>query len=456
MTQRFFDCSISGCSLPSVRNPGSCEHCSLHFCATHWRSPLHTCSLDPPDEATFELKIRAEVRALRAALNESALRAVVSKLSDGRECVIKHPPAIGKASMMGTGNYHARVRIVNGPTWILRIPRSGEVPFLLLDYLIGSEYATLKYLSEKTRVPVPRVFGYGLFSATKEENPVGCGYILMEEVPGRPWGGQGSKKSKDKVAGSEDRRHVWKGVADILIELRRYPFPAAGSLLYTNGKFDVSATASDHFLTLGPHGPYHSEIAYYEGYIEQYLELIASRQRFPAFSVNAYLVFMFLKSQIPSLCSKFLAKQFFLKHVDDTGGHLMVDDDLNITGVIDWQRSRVVPFNEAFGPSLVTADMEDMYDGVSGLTVEDEELAEILREKGAEELADVMARDEKLRRFFFVSDIDCTKWEDMYPLVKGIWAVFGLDEKTEWKSWKKQALKTWKDDSRLKSLIKSS
>lgn len=95
--------------------------------------------------------------------------------------------------------------------------------------------------------------------------------------------------------------------------------------------------------------------------MEQNLALIADGQLFTSFPVNAYLVFSFLKPQVQDLVAKpshnpvETTEQFYLKHVDDKGGHLMVDDDLNITGIIDWQMARVVPAREAFGPSLVTA-----------------------------------------------------------------------------------------------------
>jgi hypothetical protein len=47
------------------------------------------------------------------------------------------------------------------------------------------------------------------------------------------------------------------------------------------------------------------------------------------------------------------------KYVDDKGDHLMVDDKLNVIGIIDWQMARIVPANKAFRPSLVTAEMLD-------------------------------------------------------------------------------------------------
>lgn len=113
------------------------------------------------------------------------------------------------------------------------------------------------------------------------------------------------------------------------------------------------------------------------------MALIADGQLFTAFPVNAYLIFSFLKDQIPLLLeTDNPTETFYLKHVDDKGDRLMVDDDLNITGVIDWQMARTVPEIEAFGPSLVTADMSAIYSGQSCVTGYDRTLAHYLREKG--------------------------------------------------------------------------
>lgn len=65
---------------------------------------------------------------------------------------------------------------------------------------------------------------------------------------------------------------------------------------------------------------------------------------------------------------------FFLKHVDDKGDHLLVDDNLNITGIIDWQMTRIVPRLEASWPLLVTADMSVMCNGKVSLSEDDSAL----------------------------------------------------------------------------------
>lgn len=123
-------------------------------------------------------------------------------------------------------------------------------------------------------------------------------------------------------------------------------------------------------------------MGYYTAWAEQYLALIAEGQLYPQFPVEAYLVYRFLQDNATQLSDS--DNNFFLKHVDDKGDHLMVDEDLNITGIIDWQMARVVPRREAFALSLVSADMRALCDRHVSLSEDDIALSNALREKGPE------------------------------------------------------------------------
>ncbi|KAJ5182929.1 hypothetical protein N7492_000545 [Penicillium capsulatum] len=171
------------------------------------------------------------------------------------------------------------------------------------------------------------------------------------------------------------------------------------------------------------------------------MALITDGQLFTSFPASAYIVFSYLKSQLQALAAKptenpvEATEQFYLKHVDDKRDHLMVDEELNIIGIIDWQMARVVPAGEAFGPSLVTAEMGGIYNGRSSLIVHDLALAHFLKAKGAAGLADIMKT---------------------LPLIRGIWTAFGVDKDTEWKSWKVDMLGKHTHDERLKHILDTS
>ncbi|KAJ5263828.1 hypothetical protein N7478_011433 [Penicillium angulare] len=403
-----------------------------------------------PNDA-FEANVHAEVNSLRAKINEKHLCERASELSGGVGCKIEHTPAWGKGALTGCANYHARIRFSNNSVWLIRVPRmNGCIPQSLVDYLICSEYAALKFL-EMTKVPAPRVYDFGV---STDSNSVDVSYILMEQMPGKPWNGQGPRGKR--FADDEDKKKVWNGLAYILIELSRHSFSRIGPLLPGCSESGISALASERFLVLSPSGPFSTAKYYYASYVEQNMALIADGQLFPSYPVNVYLVILYLNDQIQVLVENAHAtEQFYLKHVDDKGDHLMVDDDLNITGIICWRMTRTVPARESFGPSLVTADMGAIYDGWSSLTVHVLALAHFLREEGEPGLADLMSKDEKLRRLFFGLDVD-PPWEETLLLIGGIWAVFGVERNTEWRDWKRDMMGKHSHDERLKKLIDNS
>lgn len=323
----------------------------------------------------------------------------------------------------------------------MRVPRvtgfAVGLPVSLAEYLVRSEYATLKFL-ETTAVPAPRAFTFGIPSEGTDHG-IGVCFLLMEELSGRPWDGQG------------DTAKVWKGLADIFAELEKHSFDKAGSLSVESPDDipSVSATASDRFVCLDPYGPFKTSAEYYTAWAEQYLALIADGQLYPQFPIKAYLVYRFLQDNATQLSDS--EDTFFLKHVDDKGDHLMVDEDLNITGIIDWQMARVVPRREAFALSLVSADMRALCDGIVSLGAKDLELSNALSEKGVG-----LARytgDEKVRRFFWGLGLE-SDWDCALPLANAILQVFGVEQ--SWDEWKEIALKRYKGDERLKALAEKS
>ncbi|TDZ18906.1 hypothetical protein Cob_v008194 [Colletotrichum orbiculare MAFF 240422] len=251
MVQRFFDCSAPKCPRPSARSVGAgCDMCSRHFCGLHLSQDFHHCDATSLDDAGYRALVAAEINHLRARINGPAVCKLASSLNAGKACVLEHPSnVVGLDSLTGCANYHVRVRFEDGsPSWLLRVPRvtgfAVGLPSSLAEYLIRSEYATLKFL-ETTRVPAPRAFSFGIPSRGTDCG-VGVCFLLMEELPGRPWDGRG------------DTSKVWQRLAEILAELEQHRFPQAGSLCVESPRDQplVSAAASDRFVCLDPWGPF--------------------------------------------------------------------------------------------------------------------------------------------------------------------------------------------------------
>lgn len=96
--------------------------------------------------------------------------------------------------------------------------------------------------------------------------------------------------------------------------------------------------------------------------------------------------------------------------------------------------------------------MSAIYNGESCVTGYDRSLAHYLREKGADDLAGLMSRDERLRRFFFGLDVDFA-WDEALGLVRGIWAAFGGEGDLDWQVWKADLLRGCGCDGRLEGII---
>lgn len=246
---------------------------------------------------------------------------------------------------MGGMNYHVEICFDDGVKWIARIRRFNATspPAALRDCIIQSEVATLKFL-ERTRVPTPRVFDFALEQAG---NPVGVGYILMEKLPG--------KSLRCAIATQEQRRRVMDQLADTFIELRRYSFNLLGSLDRPGdshvGPFARESLTDFTQSEMHTTGPFSSLEEYHKSSLQLILDLILREEIYSQQAVNAYLIHRFLIDLVPSvlpLPGQDDEKKYYLKHADDKGDHILVDDDFNMTGIIDWEWAHTAPPAYAF------------------------------------------------------------------------------------------------------------
>ncbi|KAF2492226.1 hypothetical protein BU16DRAFT_574288 [Lophium mytilinum] len=380
---RFATCTIEHCGKPAVRAL-SCAHCESHLCAKHQSRQFHRCP--SISEANDD-----EVEELISRIDKSELVQIASTLNEGKHCTFRPGKHVGDGAIMGCPNYHAWIDFDDGEKWLVRIPRSdfSSIPATLVEYFVSSEYATLKFL-ETTKVPAPRAFGFGFLS--DPANHVGVNYLLMQALPGNPY--------DSSIATGNQRNRVLRQFAGILVEISNHPFKKAGSLLLDrNGAFEVAAVASHRFITLGRYGPFRTDADYFATIADQHLDLIADGQLYHTYPKEAFLFYQLLRQHNHELCSNTSGNAFFLKQVNDKGDHLLVDEEHNIVGIIDWQFARTVPACEAFGPSLLTADFQTLYSRNAGVTEADRELFRALQDLQRADLATYASSSELVRRF---------------------------------------------------------
>ncbi|RDL39658.1 uncharacterized protein BP5553_03998 [Venustampulla echinocandica] len=429
-SSRFWTCSIADCSKPAVIDTGHCERCQSHFCVQHRESAQHTCKQEPLDDAAWDEAQTKELESLRGNVNDNQLLELASRLRGGIGCAFDSSDHLGR-SRMGGMHIHLRIVFVDGTVWLARIPRVNSTSFAdhLRNQILESECATLKWL-EKVRITAPRLHHYG--RQNDELNRVGVAYMLIDELPGKPL--------TQLQPSEQENRGVYAGLAEILSTLSSHPFEQIGSLAFdSHGSIHVGTVAGDRTGTLSPIGPFSGATQYYSKWAEEYLRLISDHQLFTNYPVNAYLIFRYLhnlaiEGKFNVIDSSLDLGPFYLKHMDDKGDHILVDDKFNITGIIDWSFARIVPAYEAFGPSLVTAEMSDIYDGNA------------LRANGSHltRFADSTGR---VRRLTFGMNMT---WAEALLLFKGIITEScGSTDDFEWETWRRDRLVEWADDGRL-------
>jgi hypothetical protein len=212
----------------------------------------------------------------------------------------------------------------------------------------------------------------------------------MEALPDTPHQSHGATTQKKEC--------VTEQLADILIEISKHPLPRSGSLIQGNRRIEVGPFESNRFITLHRYGPFEDALTYFVQTAEQYLDLIADDQLYNEYPADAFLFYTMLREYAHILTPEHQhPRQFFLRHVDDKGDHILVDQEGNITGMIDWQFARCVPASEAFGPSYFTADLDALYSGRIGVTDDDRKLAGELRKRGGPILARYMEQNDFAR-----------------------------------------------------------
>ncbi|KAF4448495.1 Protein kinase-like domain protein [Fusarium austroafricanum] len=445
-------CDFENCGRPAVRTIGDCVLCNRHLCSTHLRPEFHSCPKWKDAEAYIPLGQDAERRELTKLIkriNTDALEARASNLRQGMSCSV--PPLqydrATQRSVMGGMNYHIEVRFSDGITWIARIRRFNATspPPALRDYIIRSEVATLKFL-EKTNVPAPKVYDFAL---EEPDNPVGVGFILMEKLPGKSllW----------SLANEQQREKVISQLTDTFVELQKHPFDLLGSL-DSPGGCHVGAFAREEPTNfeqseMRTTGPFSSEEEYHLASIQLILDLILRDEMYSQRPVDAYLIHRYLIDIVPHVLPSVHDEKFYLKHADDKGDHILVDEEYNITGIIDWEWAHTASPSRAFSFPVGFLDVLKFYRGDNDLSHYEVAFARFLEQKGHLDLARYVWNGRLQHRFAFCCGGDLEDWDGFLGLFRGLRDAVGVDEGLEWHEWKDSALQRYKDDAGLQLLL---
>ncbi|KAG6127208.1 hypothetical protein E4U12_006005 [Claviceps purpurea] len=383
--------------------------------------------------------------------------------------------------MMGGLNCHADIKFEDGVVWLARFRILSVIapPPEVRDYFLQSEATTMQFLDRHTRVPSPRVFDWACES--DPANTIGVGYILMEKLNGKPLHWQSATTSqKEKIV---------RQYADIMLEIERHPFDQLGSLIGTTdsksgeapqeaaveSQIQVSALTERSTFRSGdggmPLGPFRSSEEAFRAIVEANIRMVVTgeigdaEQALDIFLAHRFRLDVLDKVSKKTATAEKGSEQFFLKHPDDKGDHILVNAEFDIVGIIDWEWCQTTSREDAFSSPQMMWPVDAFYDGSNELAEEELLLARVFRERGREDLASCVLHGRKVQRLLFalhsgVAQLDKKTFASLFVGLKR--AFDGHDVKTngqgvedEWEVWRAKALEEWKHEALFKSAIEA-
>ncbi|KAI5862075.1 hypothetical protein GGS23DRAFT_598088 [Durotheca rogersii] len=136
------------------------------------------------------------------------------------------------------GSFNLSIAVLNGNTQeraLIRFPVPGKVHEPWLEQKVKNEVMVMKYLSQHTSIPIPRVHHWGL----TEESPQQLGPFIIEEfMPGDDLGELLRKPTEneedplilDPDVDDAKLDFVYEQIAGFLLELSRLKFPRIGAI----------------------------------------------------------------------------------------------------------------------------------------------------------------------------------------------------------------------------------
>lgn len=251
----------------------------------------------------------------------------------------------------GMENVVFEVAFSNSTYWVVRI-RLSDVQEVETEML--SEIATIRLIQQRTSIPLPTIFAYN----SDKENPFGFRYMLMNALPG--------KVLDDRLSRSIPEQHKIKvagQLAKYLYELSLITFDKIGRIWCGNHVDENPRIISfpAHGEYNGRHalctvGPFNTSRSYFRALRQGVNKAVqvehSDNQDWPTWSQACQV----LTDAIPSLfISKYQRGPFPLWNLDWHYNNTLLDDEFNITGLLDWSAAQTVPVEQfAVSPEFIT------------------------------------------------------------------------------------------------------
>lgn len=149
-------------------------------------------------------------------------------------------PRLGDPYKFGSYNFNIEIVFDDGIA-LFRFPIPGVVVYP--DDKVRAEVATIRYVADRTTIPVPHIYHWG----TTAENPTGLRvpFMIMDHIPHATTVGQGLEDPDftiPSIPESEKREHLYQQMAEISLQLYSLTSNKIGSLgILENGRCAVTS-----------------------------------------------------------------------------------------------------------------------------------------------------------------------------------------------------------------------
>lgn len=273
--------------------------------------------------------------------------------------------------LTGSFNVCARIGFLNGADAIIRFPKPGIVAFA--DEKVRNEVAVMKFLSEKTEIPIPRLIGWGLAKdSTCNLGP----FIIMEYVEGRNLSDVLNKPGADASdlpilnpdIDEATLVSVYRQLADILLQLSEHNFEHIGAISKDDqGVWSVQsrpwtynmnelATVGDYPVNRFPKQKFSTASTYLQELATQHLihleaqpNIIEDRHDCRKKYLARHLFQQLVKDKNDAAAKNDFG-QFKLFCDDFRPSNILVDESLRIVAVLDWEFTYAAPSSFTYSP----------------------------------------------------------------------------------------------------------
>ncbi|PHH90764.1 hypothetical protein CDD83_2720 [Cordyceps sp. RAO-2017] len=311
-------------------------------------------------------------RSLYKAETHYSIAHLIMKYRPG-EAVELHRP------IRGGYNILFRLEFKDGSSAAMRIPCKGIVKFP--DEKFDYEVAILRYVAKYTTIPVPKVYHHG----PAAENPLGLGpFMIMDYIDhdrtmshalNDPLLASDAPHALNNDIDEERLKLLYGQMANILLQLSTLSFSQIGSLVEEKeGQISVSGRPLIQNMNslvefasvpskLLPSKQYRTSTEWYSAMADMHLfqatlqrndaivdeddarDKFVARQLFRRLAASGQLATLFNAQN-----GRGFETTFRLYSEDLRPSNVLIDKDLRVVGVIDWEFAYVAPAEFAFDP----------------------------------------------------------------------------------------------------------